>query len=152
MAKIKRRKFLITAGIGALVAGFGGYVYFESFEKTIRKIIVKDTRELNVSEAEIDKFMAATRKENFWKKTYAFGHQQVIKWHYYIDNALFSLPYERNYQFYRGRIVAMFLLSTNFFQDKMDEKIPVKFTTVYDPYQSPCSNPFSNIYYPEVNA
>lgn len=146
---MKRRKFLWATGVGLVTAGLGGYVYFENFEKTVKKIIVSDTKGLNIDEKEINRFLSETRKTNFWKKTYTLGHQQVIKWHYYLGNKVFKLPYERNYQFYRGRIVAMFLLSTDFFANKMDTSKPVKFTRVYDPYLYPCSNPFSNLYYPD---
>lgn len=146
---MKRRTFLLGAGIGAVTAGIGGFIYFEGFEKTVRKIIEKDTNTLKINKEEIDKFMVAARENKFWKRTYSFAHQQMIKWHYYIDNSAFTLPYPRNYEFYRGRIVAAFLLSTDFFENKMDASKPVRFTAFYDPYVRPCSNPFSNIFYPD---
>ena len=67
-----------------------------------------------------------------------------------MDNGLFTLPYTVNYNAYRNKIVLIFLLSTNFFVNRMDESKPVYFTSVYDPYQIPCSNPFSNLFYPEA--
>lgn len=149
---MKRRNFIGLITLGVAGAAVGGYIVLENFEKFARKIIVKDTASLKINPAEIDKFMAAAAKKNVWGDLFPFHHKQLLKWHYYINNGMFTLPYLANYNAYRNKIVMTFLLSTNFFIDKMDESKPVHFTNLYDPYQIPCSNPFSNIFYPEVNA
>lgn len=149
---MKRRNFIGLVTLGTAGALTGGYIFLENFEKFARKIIVKDTTSLKVDPAEIDKFMAVAAKKNVWNDLFPFHHKQLIKWHYYINNGMFTLPYLANYNAYRNKIVMTFLLSTNFFMDKMDESKKVHFTNLYDPYQIPCSNPFSNIFYPEVNA
>lgn len=141
---------MVTLGTAGVLTG--SYIFLENFEKFARKIIVKDTASLKVDPVEIDKFMVAAAKKNVWNELFPFHHKQLLKWHYYINNGMFTLPYRANYNDYRNKIVMTFLLSTNFFMNKMDESKKVHFTDLYDPYQIPCSNPFSNIFYPEVNA
>lgn len=149
---MKRRNFIGLVTLGTAGVLTGGYIFLENFEKFARKVIVKDTASLKVDQVEIDKFMTAAAKKNVWNDLFPFHHKQLLKWHYYINNGMFTLPYLANYNAYRNKIVMTFLLSTNFFVDKMDESKKVHFTDLYDPYQIPCSNPFSNIFYPEVNA
>ncbi len=45
-------------------------------------------------------------------------------------------------------LVEKYLLSTDFFLNKMDESRTVKYAGYYNPYKSPCTNPFSSLYYP----
>ncbi|MFT3746775.1 MAG: hypothetical protein QM768_00590 [Agriterribacter sp.] len=149
---MRRRKFIglvtfVTAG-----AGLAAYVFFENFEKFARKVIQKNTDGLKIDPKEIDKFFAAAAKENLWNINFPFHHRQILKWHYYIDNGIFTLPYIANYNTYKSKIVLTFLMSTDFFTNKMDESRAIKFTSIYDPYKIPCSNPFSNIFYPEEQA
>jgi hypothetical protein len=66
--------------------------------------------------------------------------------------AHFARAYESQYGQInpRGPIAAAllhtrFLLSTDFFQNGSDEKKPLKFVALYDPYVTPCYNPLSSI-------
>ncbi len=151
---MRRRTFLRLAGFATAGIAVGGYIAFQNFEKFARKIIIKDTASLKLNPEEIDKFFKAVSESKFnvLDDLFPFHHRQLLKWHYYIDNGLFTLPYRVNYNAYRNKIVMIFLLSTNFFKNRMDESKPVYFTSVYDPYQIPCCNPFSNIFYPESGA
>jgi hypothetical protein len=45
-------------------------------------------------------------------------------------------------------ITNKYLLSTDFFMNKMNESKAVKYLGFYNPHKSPCANPFSYIYYP----
>lgn len=45
-------------------------------------------------------------------------------------------------------MVQDYLLSTDFFRNRMDEQKPLKYLGLYNPYKTPCANPFSNLYYP----
>ncbi len=147
---MRRRSFigLWVAGIGGIAAG--GYVFFEKFENVARKILIKDTSSLLVPLEEIDKYLLASRRKRNIVSRLPFGNQQLLKWHYYLDNSWFSLPYKTKNSIDRSKIVGDFLLSTDFFTNKMDITKPVAFVKIYDPYESPCSNPFSNLYYPET--
>jgi hypothetical protein len=147
---MRRRNFIWLLATGAAGVAAGGYIFFENFEVLVRKVIIKDTSSLNISIEEIDKYLLASRKNKSLVSGLPFSNQQLLKWHYHLDNPLFSLPYTTKYKIDRSRIVGDFLLSTDFFINKMDPKKPVKYVNVYDPYQKPCSNPFSNLFYPDV--
>lgn len=45
-------------------------------------------------------------------------------------------------------LIKYFLLSSDFFINKMDESKPVNYIGIYNPYTSPLSNPYSFILYP----
>jgi hypothetical protein len=145
---MKRREFIWVGTIAALGVSVGGYVFFSSFERLVRKIIFKDTQGLSVSSEEITKFLLDTRKTHTLEM-FSFSKKELIKWSYYLDNPLIHMPYEAKYNVYRSQIVGLFLLSTDFFQNKMDPKRPIHYVKIYNPYFTPCSNPFSNLYYPE---
>lgn len=146
---MKRRNFivLLASGLGVTIAG--GYVFFEKFEKIVRKILIKDTSTLQVSIEEIDKYLLASREKRNLMLNLPLNNQQLLKWHYYLDSSWFNLPYKTKNTIDRSKIVGDFLLSTDFFINKMDTSKPVKFIGIYDPYQKPCCNPFSDLYYPE---
>ncbi|NTS39503.1 hypothetical protein HRG84_01180 [Flavisolibacter sp. BT320] len=48
-------------------------------------------------------------------------------------------------------IVKRFLLSSDFFVNRMDESKPVKYLGLHDNNKSACFNPFSHMYYPPQN-
>ncbi|WP_152267915.1 hypothetical protein [Agriterribacter humi] len=147
---MKRRNFIWLLTTGAAGVAAGGYIFFENFEVLVRKIIIKDTSSLSISTEEIDKYLLASRENKSLVNALPFSNQQLLKWHYHFDNPLFSLPYNTKYEIDRSRIVGNFLLSTDFFINKMDATTPVKYIGIYDPYQKPCSNPFSNLFYPDA--
>ncbi|MBX2923286.1 MAG: hypothetical protein KF746_13885 [Chitinophagaceae bacterium] len=148
---MKRRNFIGLLAIGTAGIAAGGYIYLENFDSFAKKIIRKDTAALKIAPEEYDKFFKAVAERKLWNGMFPQAHKQLLKWHYYIDNGLFKLPYTANYTAYRSKIVGAFLLSTDFFQNRMNESIPVKFTALYDPYLIPCSNPFSDTFYPELD-
>ncbi len=41
------------------------------------------------------------------------------------------------------RIVSSFLLGSDFFQDGADRSKPVRYQGLWDPYRTPCANPFA---------
>lgn len=45
-------------------------------------------------------------------------------------------------------LIKYFLLSTDFFINKTDERKPVKYLGLYSPYKSPIPNPYSYLIYP----
>jgi hypothetical protein len=148
---MRRRKFIgLAALVAAGAAAGGGYIYHERFEALARKILLRDTATLKIDPAEFDKFFKDVEKHKKWDVLFpTASHKQLLKWHYYVDNPLFSLPYAPSYHTNRSKITGLFLLSTDFFINKMDPSKPVKYNTLFDPYLYPCSNPFSNLYYPD---
>lgn len=149
---MKRRNFIGLLAIGTAGIAAGGYIYFENFDGFAKRIIKKDTASLKIAPEEFDKFFKDAAKTKLWNKMFPSAHKQLLKWHYYINNGLFTLPYVANYNAYRSKIVGAFLLSTDFFHNKMDESKSVKYIALYDPYLIPCSNPFSSTFYPQVDS
>ena len=148
---MQRRKFIgLTALAGAGLAAGAGFVYFENFQALARKIIMEDTATLKIAPAEYDKFFIDVEKHRKWDALFPPPHRQLLKWHYYIDNQLFRLPYATSYKTNRSKLVGTFLLSTDFFLNRMDVSKPIRYNVLFDPYFYPCSNPFSNLYYPVI--
>lgn len=147
---MNRRNFIGLATLSTLGVAAGGFIFLEKFETLARKIIIKDAMSLNIDVKVVDEFFAEANKYQTWKRLFPFANQQLLKWHYYLDNKLFVLPYNTNYRLERNKIVGLFLLSTDFFVNKMDVTKPIAYRSLYDPYRSPCSNPFSNLFYPDV--
>jgi len=147
-----RRKLLKFAALGAagILVSSGAFVFFEKFDYLARKIVMKDTAMLNIDSTVYDQFFSDVEKQRKWDKLFDKQHKHLLKWHYYIDNPLFRLHYASNYQVNRAKIVNTFLLSTDFFVNKMDVSRPIKYRMLFDPFLYPCSNPFSNLYYPDV--
>lgn len=53
---------------------------------------------------------------------------------------------------YTEFLVKDYLLSSSFFKNKMDESKIVEYSgNVYNPYKTPCGNPFSFFYFPQSN-
>lgn len=142
-----RRNFvgIVILGIIALLAGLSTIV-FRGFEKTVEKFIKADLAHLTLSQEIIDKYIADGKEMNIWKK-YDFSKIQFIKAHSLVSNKYFKLPYFEKYIQYRSEIIGNFLLSTDFFINKMDESKSLNYKTLYNPYFTPCANPFSNIHY-----
>jgi hypothetical protein len=47
-------------------------------------------------------------------------------------------------------MTSKYLLSSDFFMNNMDEQKTVQYLGLYNPYRSPCANPFSSLHYPDV--
>ncbi len=144
-----RRKFfkLGFLSLGAVAAGGGAYVFFEKFEELAKKIILADTAGLGIDRDVYDQFFIDIEKKRKWDSIFFSHHKQILKWHYYINNPLFTLPYKTSYEVNRSKLVGTFLLSTNFFYEKMNPQVKIKYIGLHDPYERSCANPFSNIYY-----
>ena len=121
-------------------------MFFSRFENLVKKIILEDTDSLLVDSKEVDHFIEDARRYNIWDM-FSFSKKEFIKWSFYIDNPFLKLPYNAKYKIYRSQIVGLFLLSTDYFRNKMAPDKPVHYIAIYNPYSSPCSNPFSNLFY-----
>ncbi|WP_017732429.1 hypothetical protein [Nafulsella turpanensis] len=145
---MKRRNFLKILGAGSLLTSLG-YWGLNSFESSIRDIILEDTKGLLLKEETVDRFLADARKEVFWHK-YDFPRKGFIVAHTWLGSGF--LPYKLKYSQYRSKIVGTFLLSTDFFTlNRMDENRAINYVAFYNPYQRPCASPFSNLYYPQAS-
>lgn len=128
---MKRRKFLTIAGIGGAIAAFAtGKFFTTTFESSIAGLVRDELGFLNLDEEGLDRFArdyakTASRKFKIIVKGYnllGIGASQSGKVHH---------------------IVSSFLLSSDFFTNKMDEKRVVKYIALFDPYLRPCTHPFA---------
>lgn len=140
---MKRRNFLKVAGAGTALAATG-FWSIRSFQTGIKAIILEDTQGLNLKEEELNKFLADAKKEMFWKK-YDFTKKGFILAHTWLGSSY--LPYKIKYSQYRSTIVGTFLLSTDYFSNKMAPEKPVQYVAFYNPYKRPCASPFSDLFY-----
>ncbi|MDH7460403.1 twin-arginine translocation signal domain-containing protein [Chitinophagaceae bacterium 26-R-25] len=141
-----RRKFLkLTAGgILALGAGYVGVKSFSPFRKVIIDILYEDLKGLKIKQGDIEKFADKAAEVNPWhfnaKKQKLMAAYGPIKW--------MPLPFKKEYKLYRDDVVSRFLLSTDFFTNKMDESKEIAYMgAIWGPYSTPCLNPFSSMFY-----
>jgi len=102
------------------------------------------------------------KQELHYLKLEKEGVEQFVNDHYkthYINNSLMSQLKIRSFYFLHVKpehsylvtdLIESYLLSTDFFINKMDESKPLKYLGLYNPYTKPCFNPFSKLYYPPV--
>lgn len=141
-----RRKFikLTIEGVLALGAGYIGIKTFSSFKKVIIDILYADLHGMKIREGDIEKFAEHAAANNPWefneRKKKLMATYDPIKW--------MPLPFKKEYKLYRDEVVRRFLLSTDFFINKMDESKEIKYTgIIWGPYSTPCLNPFSSMFY-----
>ena len=111
--------------------------------KIIESLIREDTSFLKIPEETYQAFFS--KQKRYWNDINIYK-KLLITGHYYFG-WIAELPYSKKYQEYRNQFVEKFLLSTDFFTNKMDESKEIQFIGLYQPYQKPCFNPFSNLYY-----
>lgn len=147
--KISRRKFIFLALLGLIGAAITSFL-ISSFNKVVYKVLSKDLSHLNVSFESYAQFIKEAQENNHWNKKFFDEKKRLFfRAYYLLDYLPVPLPYKYKYVQYRSEIVGDFLLSTDFFINKMDVNKEIAFLGLYNPYKRPCSNPFSNLYYPE---
>jgi hypothetical protein len=132
---MKRRKFLTIAGVGGVLAALASFKFItHPFESVAKGIIKSELDYLNLDEEGLDKFVADyTRLKDRNYKLMMKGY------------SLFGVNSARSGKVHQ--LVSAYLLSSDFFLNKMDEARTVKYVGLYDPYTRPCSHPFSHAYY-----
>jgi hypothetical protein len=145
---MERRKFFKYLGIGTGAVAVGGVLFYtnSTLKNLIVNVLTEDLSGMKVSEADIEKFANETSNSNPWG--YSNMKIKFISAYSKVDFKWLQLPYKTKYVQYRADIVGRFLLSTNFFRNNMDESKEIIYSgMVYTPYNFPCYNPFSNLYY-----
>lgn len=132
---MKRRTFLTLAGIGTSLAAFASVRFLTSpFENTAADCIRRELSFLKLDEEGLLKFANAYGKDKDKK------FKLMIKGY-----SLFRIDSEQSGKIHN--MVSNYLLSTDFFQNGMDETRVIKYVGMYDPYTRPCSHPFSHIHF-----
>jgi Holliday junction resolvasome RuvABC ATP-dependent DNA helicase subunit len=136
---MQRRKFLTLAGLGAAaiavpVIGFGSV----SARSAVTGIIMKELDYLKLDKTGVEQYAA----EYIQHETGVAHLEAKLKLYHIagIGSDKSSIV---------SSLVERYLLSTDFFLNKMDESRTIKYTGYYNPYKTPCTNPFSSLYYPE---
>lgn len=150
MKNISRRQF-IKIFLLTFTAIIAGTLVIFDFNKVVIEMLKQDLSHLKTDPAGFEKFVEEAEESKHWAaKFFDWKKKQFVRFGYIADNLLPSFPYKYKYLQYRSDIVGDFLLSTDFFINKMDATQPVSYIGIYNPYLRPCSNPFSNLYYPQV--
>jgi hypothetical protein len=144
---LRRRTFLKSLfwGLGSFTLAAGGsYWLVPSYAKTLINLIQNDLAFLKIDKKDIEKFVNEAVQTNYFLHTRP--KKEMIR--YYSVLTGLPLPYQYKYRQYRAEVVSKFLLSTDFFLNRMDETRKINYLKLYSPYTFPCSNPFSSVYYP----
>lgn len=143
------RRTFVKAGLTIIGLGVIGILSIPTFTGTVMKILKKDTATLKLNHEDIMRFMDDASREQFWSK-FSRGKKLLIIMFTYLGVFRGFLPFYNKYIQYRGQITGHFLLSTNFFTQKMNASLSIQYMQFYNPYKQACYNPFSPILYPET--
>jgi hypothetical protein len=132
---MKRRKFLTIAGVGGVLAALASFKFMaHPFESVAKGIIKSELDYLKLDEEGLDRFVAD------YTKLKDRNYKLTMKGY-----SLFGINSSKSGKVHQ--LVSAYLLSSDFFQNKMDETRVVKYVGLYDPYSRPCSHPFSHVHY-----
>lgn len=148
-----RRQFLQLSFSAVALSGVANFMFQSKsrLQKLIEDILSNDLKGLKVQFVDIEVFARKAAEINPWgfdsyKWRFVYFYNQ-------IDTKYLPLPFKYKYKQFRAEIVGCFLLSTNFFKNKMDETMPIEFEVdIYNPYKMPCGSPFSATYYKNENS
>jgi hypothetical protein len=137
---MQRRKFLTLLSLGVTAAvvptiGFSSV----STKKAAVGIIMNEFSYLTLDEQGVEQYVDA-----YFKYDRFTPHLDVKLKSYYL------LGVKSNRSSIIDSLAKKYLLSTDFFLNKMDESRTIKYVGFYNPYQFPCANPFSHIHYPSL--
>lgn len=135
---MKRRRFLTFAGIGSallLLPSIG--LLSTSVNKATVGIIMKELDYLKLDKTGVEKYV-----EDYYKLVHLNFFSQM-KWKFF-----YFLKIDAENSNSIKDVVSYYLLSTDFFYNKMDESQEVKYLGFYNPYKTPCGRPFSFVFYP----
>ena len=145
---LNRKKFLWYSliGIGGSLMSCEYISKVTHFEKVIADILTENLEGLKVSPSDISDYARDVTKNN--ALNFSFAGTQMLCLYDIRSFQPFLQPLNKKYTRLCTDITANFLLSTDFFMNKMDEKKTITYSgSVYSVYRSACANPFSVLYY-----
>ena len=143
---MNRRKFIILSLFTVVSAMVVSLFAVYDFETVVFKMLQHDLAFLKVRESDFTRFIQEARGSNYWNRIHMDKKKRAFVILYFLLPNV-GLPYQFKYVQLRGLIVGNFLLSTDFFQNKMNEEAPITYIALFDPEITPCQNPFSNLFY-----
>jgi hypothetical protein len=143
---MNRRKFIGISILSVIGIAITSITVMYNFDTLVIRILKQELKTLNIKESDFKKFAEQAKASNYWNRIFFDKKKRAFV---YLFSFLpkVGLPYEFKYYQLKGRITGDFLLATDFFTNKMDEKREIKYVGLYDPYFRPCQNPFSNLNY-----
>jgi hypothetical protein len=140
--RISRRRF-IKGGLVATLLLFIAFM-FTDFRKTIRRMLRRDTENLNLEGKAISKFIADADREGYWNQ-FGIAKRVLISAQDTLAIIGIHTPWYGKYLRYRNEITGRFLFSTDLFQPKYFEGKTISYLGFHNPYKAPCGMPFSNL-------
>lgn len=136
---MKRRSFLLLTGVATGMVIIPPSLYFISPEiKSYAQLLIKkELSYLQLDQKGIDLYI-----EDYFKNENN-NTISTIKW-----KALYYLNFDSEKSERINDLLKYYLLSTDFFINRMDTKRQVKYIGMFDPYKSPIPNPYSFILLP----
>lgn len=144
---MKRRKFLTIAGISATALALPVVAINSNafFKQAVVSVITRQLNYLNLDKKGVEQYAEDLTRE---MQNFSFERAKKIRVkvgsEYLFPGSLSKMDVEDGF-------LSNFLLSTDFFTNKMDETMLVKYNGLFHGYKKPCSNPFSHFYYPPTS-
>ena len=142
---MKRRKFISIAAVGSAVIAIPtiGFSSNAFFKQAVTSIIHRELGYLKLDEQGVNKFV-----DDFTVETNSRSLSSSQKMKMKVGSE-YLFPGSVDTTLVKDRIVTLFLLSSDFFINKMNEKRTVQYIGLFDSNKKPCTNPFSHLYYPQ---
>jgi hypothetical protein len=137
---MRRRNFLKIAGAGtaAVAALPAGWYVTTSVQEAAAGIITREFSYLKLDPKGVARFVDDYLKDPLS----GYTHKEL--------KASYALRAVADRSAMVADLTRRYLLSSDYFLNKMDENRTVQYLGMYNPYRSPCANPFSSLHYPDV--
>ncbi len=145
---LNRRNFLLysLAGTGGLLMSFNYISKITNMQQVISDILLENIQGLKIERSDVQKYAQDMIENNALNMSFASTQLLCVYQMRGAETLLF--PFNRKYHQLCTDMTAQFLLSTDFFINKMDEERQIKYSgTIYSIYKRACANPFSGLYY-----
>jgi len=135
---MNRRKFLLLTGVatGAVVIPSSIYFVTGDLKKYAVLLIERQLDYLKLEPGSVSKYV-----NDYFQNSNDAVARLKFKSMYYLH-----ISWEKSNVL--KELIKYYLLSTDFFINKMDENREVKYIGLYSPYKSPVPNPFAYTLYP----
>jgi hypothetical protein len=137
---MRRRNFLKIAGAGtvAVAALPVGWYATTSVQEAVAGIITREFSYLKLDPKGVARFV----EDYLQDPMSGYTHKEL--------KASYALRAVADRSTMVADLTRRYLLSSDYFLNKMDENRTVQYLGLYNPYRSPCANPFSSLHYPDV--
>jgi len=145
---MRRRKFLQLTALGTVVLAVPSAVFATmSLKDAAVGFLINEYDYLSLDkkgvESFVDDFFAF---DSYWNTSLKYN--MVVKTSYAT-----TLKSKHAARFLKDddmlkKLAESYLLSSDYFINKMNDSKPVKYVALYNPHLRPCANPFSFIHYP----